>query len=345
MRNQIYSYGSVLPWFTWFLLRVAQYKTQTNNATKKRWQPKTKMTEDIWWKDHEYYNTNLPNYGGSKKNRQQQKRNEKSMRKNRRWTRREIEGKIKVKELVTLKQKKVQMLRREGWKEEERIKLKTQKKKDQGKFYEHLRTILSCHTDTDILQCQDFENAKKKDISSLQKEDFEDFWIPVWQHKHEEDLGNADGVLESREPLRSPRPEQQETPIVVTDEMVSKGLRKKKNWLSPGLNKITNHWLRLLSPIHHSLAIVITRVINSKLNNTVSIVPVWMLQGQTVMTPKKEKPTSAQEFRPITCPNTTCKLHFTDQQQITTLSVQSYAIRPERRSERFHGMHWQPLHR
>lgn len=36
------------------------------------------------------------------------------MRKNRTWTRREIEGKIKVKELVTLKQKKVQMLRREG---------------------------------------------------------------------------------------------------------------------------------------------------------------------------------------------------------------------------------------
>ena len=129
------------------------------------------------------------------------------------------------------------------------------------------KTILSCHTDTDILQCQDFENAEKKDISSLQKEDFEDFWIPVWQHKHEEDLGNADGVLESREPLRSPRPEQQETPIVVTDEMVSKGLRKKKNWLSPGLNKITNHWLRLLSPIHHSLAIVITRVINNDWSN------------------------------------------------------------------------------
>lgn len=150
--------------------------------------------------------------------------------------------------------------------------------------------MLSCHTDTDILQFKDFKKAEKKDISSLQKEDFEDSWIPVWQHKHEEDLGNADWVLEVCEPLRSARPEQQETPIVVTDEMVSKCLRKKNNWLSPGLNKITNQWLRLLSPIHHSLAIVITRVINSKLNNTVSIVPVWMLQGQTVMTPKKEKP-------------------------------------------------------
>lgn len=168
MRNQIYSYGSVLPWFTWFLLRVAQCKTQTNNATKKRWQPKTKMTEDIWWKDHEYYKTNLPNYGGSKKNRQQQKRNEKSMRKNRRWTRREIEGKIKVKELVTLKQKKVQMLRREGWKEEERIKLKTQKKKDQGKFYEHLKQ--SYHVTLILTFCSvKILKMRRKRISALYK--------------------------------------------------------------------------------------------------------------------------------------------------------------------------------
>lgn len=56
-------------------------KIQTNNATKKRWKPKTKMTEDIRWKDHEYYKTSIPNYGGSKKNGQQQKHNKKSMRK------------------------------------------------------------------------------------------------------------------------------------------------------------------------------------------------------------------------------------------------------------------------
>ena len=76
--------------------------------------------------------------------------------------------------------------------------------------------------------------------------------------------------------------------MVVTGEMVSKCLGKKKNWSSPGLNKITNYWLKLPSPIHPSLAIAITRIINTKLNNTVSILPVWMPEGRTVMIAKKE---------------------------------------------------------
>ena len=96
--------------------------------------------------------------------------------------------------------------------------------------------------------------------------------------------------------------------MIVTGEMVSKCLRKKKNWSSPGLDKIINHWLKLLSPIHHSLAIAITRIINTKLSNTVIIVPVWIPEGRTVMIPKKENPTSAQEPRPITCLNTMYKL-------------------------------------
>ena len=39
--------------------------------------------------------------------------------------------------------------------------------KTRENFYEHLRTILSCDTDTDSAKFKGFEKAEKKDISSL----------------------------------------------------------------------------------------------------------------------------------------------------------------------------------
>ena len=147
------------------------------------------------------------------------------------------------------------------------------------------------------------------------KEDFQDFWICIWQNEHEEDLGNASWVLEVREALRSARHEQQETPIVAIGEMVSKCLRKIKK------KKIRHRaWIRSLTT--GSLAIAITRIINIKLSNIVSIVPVRMPEGRTVLIPRKKNPASAREFRPITGLNTMCKLiSLHDQQQITKSSV------------------------
>ena len=54
------------------------------------------------------------------------------------------------------------------------------------------------------------------------------------------------------------------------------------------MDEITHYWIKLLSPIHHSLAITITRIINTKLSNTVSIVPIRMPEGRAVMIPKKQ---------------------------------------------------------
>ena len=88
---------------------------------------------------------------------------------------REIEGKINLKGLVTMKEKKVNMLRK--MKRQKKNKVQNAKRRktncmsdqDQGKFYEHLRTILSCDTDTDSAKFKGFEKAEKKDISSLKR--------------------------------------------------------------------------------------------------------------------------------------------------------------------------------
>ena len=92
--------------------------------------------------------------------------------------RREIEGKINLKGLVTLKEKRVNMLRR--MKRERKNKVESTKRRkancmfnqDQGKFHEHLRTILSCDTDIDSPKFKDFEKAEKKDVSFLKKRRF-----------------------------------------------------------------------------------------------------------------------------------------------------------------------------
>lgn len=233
------------------------------------------------------------------------------MRRNRQWISKEIKGKMNIKALVTLKEKKVNMIR--VVKKERDNKIESEKKRkinhlfdqDQGKFYGHLKTILSHDTDNDSPKFKDFESTEKSNNISIEKEEFEEFWIPIWQNEHGQDLHDINWITKVREALNAVRPEQHETQILVTKEIVTKCMRKKKNWSSPGLDMITNYWLKLFSSTHSSISIALTNIIN---NDQASILPDWVSEGRTRMLPKKDNPTSAQDFRPITCLNTMYKL-------------------------------------
>ena len=232
----------------------------------------------------------------------------KKMWKNRKWIGKEIRGKMNIKELVTLKEKKINMLRK--LKNDRKKKLLSTKRrrinylfdKDQGKFYGHLRNILN-HDTTDDPKFTEFDTFEKSNENTLNKEQFEQFWTPLWESAHDESLDDCKWIAEVRQALEEAGPERVETPIVVTKEIIHKCLKKKKNWSAPGLDKITNFWLKHLSSLHHPIATAVTSLINS----VPSVLPDWISEGRTVMIPKKENP-KAQDFRPITCLNTMYKL-------------------------------------
>ena len=90
-----------------------------------------------------------------------------------------------------------------------------------------------------------------------------------------------------------------------TDELIDNkekdiyaSIRKKRNWSSPGNDKINNYWLKTLSTTHKGLAKAINKIINNDIP-----VPDWLVEGKYVMIPNKENP-QARDHRPITLLNT-----------------------------------------
>ena len=111
--------------------------------------------------------------------------------------------------------------------------------------------------------------------------------------------------------LKAGRPKQE--PIIVTKEIINNCvLKKKKNWSSLGLDKITNYW-------------IITTLVNDE-SKTLPV-PSWLAEGRTVMIPKKDNH-APQDFRPITCLNTTYKLNLVNLNLRELSFYQNWAARP-----------------
>ena len=85
--------------------------------------------------------------------------------------------------------------------------------------------------------------------------------------------------------------------INLKKDNIWKCIRKKRDWTSPGKDKITNFWLKTLCSIHEGLAIAISEMINKELP-----LPSWLVEGRTILIPKNDNP-GASEYQPITCLN------------------------------------------
>ena len=93
-----------------------------------------------------------------------------------------------------------------------------------------------------------------------------------------------------------------EESVQVTKEMIFESVRKKRNWSSPGEDKIKNFWMKRMNVFHQDIATAWNVIITKRLD-----IPSWLRSGRSVMVPKKDNP-SASDFRPITCLNTLYKL-------------------------------------
>ena len=172
---------------------------------------------------------------------------------------------------------------------------------DPGKFYGHLRDILNQDKDKKKYEENSSSNNSKQ-TSSLTKEDFEQFWVPIWQNDQEGNL-TSERITEVWKGLKEASPTQDNSPITMTKKTLYNCAKKKINWTSPGLDKITNFWIKEFSTLHAPLADAITTLINDSSKS----LPSWLAEGRTVMLPKKDNPIP-QDFRLITCLNTMLNL-------------------------------------
>ena len=80
-------------------------------------------------------------------------------------------------------------------------------------------------------------------------------------------------------------------------------LKKPHKWKSPGLDKLPNFCLNILTSTHK----VLTHTLSQTMENPEEI-PEWLAKGITYLLPKVSETNNSKKYRPIRCLSTTYKL-------------------------------------
>ena len=105
-----------------------------------------------------------------------------------------------------------------------------------------------------------------------------------------------------REEERMKETKQQEWEDIKLKE-VQFSLKKLHKWKSPGLDKLPNFWLNILTSTHK----VLTHTLSQTMKNPEQILE-WLAKGRTYLFPKVSETNNTKNYRPITCLSPTYKL-------------------------------------
>ena len=128
--------------------------------------------------------------------------------------------------------------------------------------------------------------------STLRIEDFDNYWRPLWETEAHTNL-EADWI-QSIEQLIKSKVKPTSSNFRFLTEAFTKCVKKKKNWSSPGNDKICNFWIKNLTSFHAMLC----RALNELIQRDAEF-PTWLPGPRTVMIKKQENPD----------PKTTDRLH------------------------------------
>lgn len=132
------------------------------------------------------------------------------------------------------------------------------------------------------------------------KEELEKFWKGVWSKPQIHNV-EARWIKEEREKNKN-LPEMQHPEI--TAEEVTRVIAKSHNWKAPGLDNVTNYWIKHLGCTHK----IIAKIFNMYMASPATV-PKNLTQGVTYLLPKDAKDTqNPSKYRPITCLSTMYKL-------------------------------------
>ena len=147
-----------------------------------------------------------------------------------------------------------------------------------------------------------YKQTKKleKHIGRLPSIDkFTDFWAGIWEDDSKTPVTKWMKEIEKR--LREKVKTISE--FKVTEQDLQDVVKKRKNWSAPGIDGITNYWWKTLTAARKPLARAMQKWVDD--NTTI---PQWIALGRTVLLPKAKDLSSEEEYRPITCLNTSYKL-------------------------------------
>ena len=160
----------------------------------------------------------------------------------------EIKGNITIATLILLKEEKDNILR--GTRNErekkkvasERFKTNQWLDSDEGSFYNHLTDIVKA-TDGNIepkFKSRDSgPGGENVTTTTTTKDEIEEFWRPIWENSRTK-VHQDDWIRSVETALKQHIEQPSEESIQVTKDMIFESLKKKRNWSSPGKDKITN---------------------------------------------------------------------------------------------------------
>ena len=119
----------------------------------------------------------------------------------------------------------------------------------------------------------------------------EKFWKKFWSNEKEH---NEEAEQIKREEERTKETELQEWEDIEVKE-VEFSLKKSHKWKSPGLDKLPNFWLSILTSTHR----VLTHTLSQIMKNPEEI-PEWLAKGITYLLPKVSETNNPRNYRPIT---------------------------------------------
>ena len=111
----------------------------------------------------------------------------------------------------------------------------------------------------------------------------------------------------------------------ITENEINNQLMKSMNWKAPGVDCLSNFWLKNMPSSFPLLA----ESMNSFVANP-ELLPDWVVRGRTTLLPKSNKTSDATQYRPITCLGTYWKcLSGILSDKITDHLNQSSILAPE----------------
>ena len=152
-----------------------------------------------------------------------------------------------------------------------------------------MRNLTANETDPGKVEFKNKTGNQGLDSPNITREDYENFWGPIWQEPAKENL-DVEWIHEVRDALDHSIPDNENSvdSVPITNHVVYQCFKSKRNWVAPGKDKITNFLLKKITSIHDKLAITINRFINDGMQ-----IPRWLVEGRTVLIPKTENPGAA----------------------------------------------------
>ena len=128
---------------------------------------------------------------------------------------------------------------------------------------------------------------------------FVEFWAGLWEAEKHTDL--QPWMIKIREQLQKKIRDVKN--FEVSAQQIGRIIKRRKNWSAPGIDGIQNFWWKKFHGVWEALE----RTMNKWADQPEST-PEWLMLGRTVLLPKIDDLSFEEDYRPITCLNTSYKL-------------------------------------